>query len=705
MVSRFGIFSIACWVLLLLGCSQPKDVPVLRLSELDHANRVVLRDRFDFLTQRDSLDQAQALVDSLEALNELPDWLAWSRFDLKGRLAELQGDFPQAIFEINQSLNFLEDKNAPDGMRIEAYFRRGDLLLQLRQYDLAFEDFFRGVGQGDLSMDACLNANFNYRLGMVSYRQSNFKEAIDYFKVANALFNSCSDNYSAMYRMQEVASNIGLCYWRLQQYDSSLVWYDSSLQIIRNLPVQSEADKVRFDLASWVSRGNKGVVLYENGSVSEGRRFMYESYEANLTSPYGDKGHGAFVGNALAAFLIKERKMKEAEAIIKRLDNTKILQPNSLALLAALRNKIDYFAAAGIQDSIWPHFVRYTHVADSIKVSDRNLIKLNTTLLLRGLDKDYALKAEKQKSEARLILNQAIGALLLLGISALIGLFVSLRRSRRQNKLLASLNEQVRDQNEVLESTFAQLKDANMELQFANEQQARILRVVAHDLRNPLAAMHSMSLMKLEEPVQEAEDLEFYRLAEKACRGGLDLINDLLESMESQQYDGRKPHFVRVQLHGFLNDTLHLVAHRAKDKDICLQLGWVDSEWEVELDVERFRRAVINLITNAIKFSKRGSSVQILAGVHAKGLQIEVIDQGIGIAEADLATLFESFTPSKRQGTEGEKAFGLGLSITRHILKMHQSEIEVESRAGEGSTFRIILPKLFTKTAQDIKHF
>jgi len=680
-------------MVVLLGCSQPESKPSVLLSEFEQPKRVALRNRFDFLTQRDSLDQAQALVDSLEALNELPDWLAWSRFDLKGRLAELQGDFPQALFEINQLLDFLEAKNASDYIRIEAYFRRGDLLLQLRQYDLAFEDFFRGVGQGDLSKDACLNANFNYRLGMVSYRQSNFKEAIGYFKASTSLFDSCADKYSAKYRLQEVASNIGLCYWRLQQYDSSLVWYDSSLQIIRNLPIQNEADKARFDVARWVSRGNKGVVLYENGSFTEARRFMYESYEANLTASYGDKGHGAFVGNALVSFLIKEKKLSEAAAIIKRIDSASILLPNSPALLMALRNKVDYFAAAGLKDSIWPYFVQYTLVADSIKAYDRNLIKMNTSLLLRGLNMDYALKAEKQKSEARLQLNQAIVALLILGALGLLGLIVTLRRSRQRNKQLAALNRQVQEQNVVLESTFDQLKAANKELQFANEQQARLLRVVAHDLRNPLAAVHSMSVMKLEEPEQDPENLDFFRLADKACRGGLDLINDLLESMEIQQHNGRKVNLTQVNLYEFLEDTVRLVQHRAKEKEINLQLGFVEPAWVVDLDVERFRRALINLITNAIKFSKRGSTVQLLCNPHPKGLQLEVIDEGIGIAAGDVAKLFESFTPLKRPGTEGEKAFGLGLSITKHIVDMHEGEIEVESRPGKGATFRIILPE------------
>ena len=677
-----------------VGCkTKETKVAKLQLTEADMFLRRALVDRFDLLTQAEGLHYALAMVDSLERLETVPDWLVWCRFDIKGKLAELNGNYDQALFEINQLLRFFEEREAGESMLMEAYFRRGDILIQMRQYDLAFEDFFRGMGDGNASKDACLNANFYYRLGMVSYRQSNFNESIQYFKRSIALFDSCGDKYAAKYREQEVASNIGLCYWRLQKYDSSLVWYGTALMVIGDLPIRGLPDEARARVARWVSYGNKGAALYESGNFKAGKKFMYASYESNLDHAYGDKGHAVFVGNTLAAYLIREKKLDEAAAIIKRLDSSTALRPNSPALLSALLNKINFFAASGQNDSIWPYFRLYTLVADSIKQYDRKLIKLNTTLLLRGLDKDYALRAEQQKSEARLYLNRAILGLLLLGLTVLVGVFVTLKRSRRQNQQLETLNEQIKDQNTVLAATFDRLKYANEELQLLNQQQSGLLRVVAHDLRNPLAAVHSMGLMKLEEPDQDNENLDFYQLAVKACRGGLDLINDLLESVEIQQHEGRKVTFTRVWLHEFLEDTRRLVQHYALEKDIQLHFGLVDPSWEVELDVERFRRALINLITNAIKFSTRGGTVQVLCALHPKGLQLEVIDHGIGIAQEDMPKLFERFTPVKRPGTEGEKAFGLGLSITQHLLQMHQSEIEVESKHGEGATFRVILPE------------
>lgn len=683
-----------CLLFLLAACtSKPTNTPTLQLSEAEDKARIALMDRFDLLLQADSIYEAMSMVDSVDEIEEKPDWLQWSNHEIRHKLAEKLEIYDQALFELNQLLQFFEARRADETLLLQTYYRRGDILLKMRQYDLAFEDFFKGAGEGNDAKDACSNANFNHRLGMVSYQQTNYEDAKQYFLQAFPLFDGCDDKYSALYRQQEVASNIGLCYWRLQQYDSSLVWYDQSLRIIERLPLNSKADEYRAEIARWVTQGNKGLALYQNNSFTAGRKLMRNSFEWNLRFVYGDKSHAAFIGNSLAAFLINEKKLKEASAIMQKLDSAGVLQPNSPAQLNALLNKVNWFAAMGKGDSSYYHFGQYLLVSDTIRQNSRELIKMNTRLLLRGLDKDYALKAEQQKSEARLLLNRSILALLLLGILLLISVFITLKRSRRQNAQLAALNDRVQDQNKVLEATFDQLKFANEELQSLNQQQSRLLRVVAHDLRNPLAAIYSMSNMKLEEEQQDPENAEFFQLAVKACKGGLDLINDLLESMEVQQHHGRDLSFERVGLKEFLTDTMQLVQHRAQEKGIELQLGDINPHWEVEMDVERLRRALINLITNAIKFSERGTTVQLLCATHPKGLQLEVIDQGIGIAEADLTKLFESFTPTKRQGTEGEKAFGLGLSITKHIVQMHQSEIEVESRPGQGATFRIIIPE------------
>ncbi len=104
------------------------------------------------------------------------------------------------------------------------------------------------------------------------------------------------------------------------------------------------------------------------------------------------------------------------------------------------------------------------------------------------------------------------------------------------------------------------------------------------------------------------------------------------------------------------------------------------------------RRALSNLIINAIKFSARGKNVYINCLKEGEQVIFEVKDEGIGMPADQLPQLFESFTTIKRTGTEGEKPFGLGLSITRQIAQEHKGEIVVESTEGIGSLFRLSIP-------------
>jgi tetratricopeptide (TPR) repeat protein len=353
-------------------------MPTLQLSAAEDQARIALMDRFDLLLQADSIYEAMSMVDSVDEIEEKPDWLQWSNHEIRQKLAEKLEIYDQALFELNQLLQFFEARRADETLLLQTYYRRGDILLKMRQYDLAFEDFFKGAGEGNESKDACSNANFNHRLGMVSYQQTNYEDAKHYFLQAFPLFDGCDSKYSALYRQQEVASNIGLCYWRLQQYDSSLVWYDQSLRIIERLPLNSKADEYRAEIARWVTQGNKGLALYQNDSYAAGRKLMRNSFEWNLGFVYGDKSHAAFIGNSLAAFLIDEKKLKEASAIMQKLDSAGVLQPNSPAQLNALLNKVNWFAAMGDGDSSHYHFGQYLLVSDTIRQNSRELIKMNT---------------------------------------------------------------------------------------------------------------------------------------------------------------------------------------------------------------------------------------------------------------------------------------------------------------------------------------
>lgn len=170
------------------------------------------------------------------------------------------------------------------------------------------------------------------------------------------------------------------------------------------------------------------------------------------------------------------------------------------------------------------------------------------------------------------------------------------------------------------------------------------------------------------------------------------MINDLLEGKPPSLASDAKQDFSAQPINAFLQETLKLVAHRAAEKDIRLHFDPVRPSLLVSIDTERFRRALINLLVNAIKFSPRGGAVGLQAGLNDNQLHIAVIDNGIGISEADQADIFNAHPATNNTGTEGEQSFGMGLSITKRIADQHGAKLQVVSAPGQGSVFTLRLP-------------
>jgi len=107
---------------------------------------------------------------------------------------------------------------------------------------------------------------------------------------------------------------------------------------------------------------------------------------------------------------------------------------------------------------------------------------------------------------------------------------------------------------------------------------------------------------------------------------------------------------------------------------------------------EKIWRVISNLISNAIKFSPKGAVIYVIVNQKHQGVEICVKDYGIGIPDKLQQQVFNMFTEAKRPGTDGEKSFGLGLSICRQIVEKHSGRIWLKSESNNGSSFYVYLP-------------
>lgn len=253
-------------------------------------------------------------------------------------------------------------------------------------------------------------------------------------------------------------------------------------------------------------------------------------------------------------------------------------------------------------------------------------------------------------------------------------------------------------QNEVghLQATFnamAQRVLTNMEeLKNLDNAKSEFLSIASHELRTPLTSIKgSLSLMnsgiagKMNEPTQNLLNIALME-TDRLIR----LINDLLDlaKIEAQKLTYNKDW---IPLKGLVEQTLHSLNGLALTSGVRLEAKGLPSI-EIHVDRDRIHQVLTNLLSNAIKYSPKGGVVTVRCDVlENDNIEIQVIDQGKGIAPEDQELIFQKFRQATSPKNPLVKGTGLGLAIAKALVEGHDGEIGVRSQPGEGSTFYFTL--------------
>ncbi len=221
------------------------------------------------------------------------------------------------------------------------------------------------------------------------------------------------------------------------------------------------------------------------------------------------------------------------------------------------------------------------------------------------------------------------------------------------------------------------------------EEQLTFLAGVAHDLRNPLSALKmSAALVTSGRPIPEERMQKTMALVRRQVTRLDRMVGDLLDSTRIEA--GR----FELQLEERdARDLAREVAelYQAGGSSHDLRLDLPEEPVLLNCDATRMEQVLHNLVSNALKYSPTGSQVDVRVRREGDEVVLSVVDRGIGISAEEMRNLF---IPFRRSGRAREKApgVGLGLSVARRIVEAHRGRIEVDSRPGVGSTFRVRLP-------------
>jgi signal transduction histidine kinase len=245
----------------------------------------------------------------------------------------------------------------------------------------------------------------------------------------------------------------------------------------------------------------------------------------------------------------------------------------------------------------------------------------------------------------------------------------------------------------LLASIFAAvfLKQKN-KLDKLNSLKDNFFSVVAHDLRNPVNSIQNIAgvLSSDYDEINEKDKAELTSILQKSANMLTSLISNLFTWSTFQQgINNYNPEKFNISLS--LKDTTDVLKHNASDKDIKLEYT-AASDLYITADKKMIDSVVLNLITNAIKFSPSNSVIKISVYKEGSFAEILVADNGVGISEETQKLLFKFDKKIISRGTGGEKGSGLGLLICKEFVEKNKGTIRFESEVGKGSKFFVRLP-------------
>jgi signal transduction histidine kinase/ActR/RegA family two-component response regulator len=239
---------------------------------------------------------------------------------------------------------------------------------------------------------------------------------------------------------------------------------------------------------------------------------------------------------------------------------------------------------------------------------------------------------------------------------------------------------------------YREVTEQSAALELASRHKSEFLASMSHELRTPLNAVLGFSEVLLEQMFGEINERqeEYLRDIHGSGKHLLELLSEILD-LSKVEAGRMELEYSSFDLSSLLHDAASMVRERASVKGIDLRVEVDEAVGQVYSDQLRLKQVVLNLLTNAVKFTGEGGSVVLRATRGPAGVDLTVTDSGIGVPESDRERIFESFQQGGR-GSTREEGTGLGLTLSRRLVELLGGRMWLESEVGAGSTFGFSIP-------------
>ncbi len=559
---------------------------------------------------------------------------------------------------------------------LSAVMLKTDIYITTRQYEKVIGYFVEIKPLLNKNLNAIQYVNYLGRIAEVYYKQQNYKASAAYNSAAfNVLSTVKTGNpHHLFYLTQGVINNGGFSYEKANVLDSAEHLYRRGLTYIEKQATNGTIGERQIKSSQIVFLDNLGGLMAKKGNLEASEKLLEAAVAIADTALNQLKSTTYLKLSDTYAKLGKLAKADSALNSAKQLIYAAKNDPYDLKLRYVKALSDFQFLTKNYKPAA-ANLNRYLLMNDSVTALTTSLSQVDLKSTFENLQGKEDLSRLENTNQNKTTYIVA-GILLLLILTPILILVV--------NNV-----SQVRKSRKLTEKHNLLLAAATQRLETRNKDYAKMMKIMAHDLKNPIGGMVGVANLLLDDNRFAKEDKELLKLIGSSGENAIEMINQLLNfglAVENEILTKEQ-----INLQHLLKQCCDLLQYKADEKHqkiIFISGGPV----QVSLSKEKIWRVFNNLIVNAIKFSPESAEIKVILKTFAKNVQVEIIDQGIGVPESDKDTIFEMFTAAKRTGTAGEQPFGIGLSVSKQIVDSHGGKIWLQQNPVGGTIFYVELP-------------
>jgi two-component system sensor histidine kinase/response regulator len=500
-------------------------------------------------------------------------------------------------------------------------------------------------------------------IGQIYFYKDLFEESLEYYKAAESQFLKVGNKEGLAYNYTGMSPVLG-----------ALGKNKEALDIINKaIEIRQEQGNERQLL---VSKFNRSVLLMSMGEFNSVEEDIKNLYQYGLTYDIIRAIHAL---EKLVELNIATRNVNQA---IKYAEEAKILhqqRPNSESMIEIYEMMYQlYFDRGNTTES--KKYLALLDQEKEILSAERIKNYLAGLTIKKQKDEIAALSRENELMQANQKFKMYITfALMLLAFSLFIAFSIYYRSYKKEIHNIRVLKEK---QNQI-ECQAAELNRLNIE-------KDKIFSILAHDLKAPLDSLWGMVKLMNEDNLSQEEFESYLPILSQNLGNNSMLLENLLIWSRSQMR-GMNTEFSKFNLFKVVEQSLSFLSGSGYYKGQILE-NYIPKSIEIEAEKTMLEIVIRNLLTNALKFTNANDKITVALEEEENFYTISISDQGIGMTEAGLSKLFGNDFYST-SGTHQEKGTGLGLLISKELVKKNKGEIWAKSQIGSGSTFCFTLPK------------